>query len=58
MHEFWTIPRYNKTYIRLQNYTNNIVVGEHGIQPFEVAVVMWLLLLFLLDAFVITSAYP
>jgi hypothetical protein len=34
------------------------VVGEHGIQPFEVVIVPLLLLLILLNVFVITSAHP
>ena len=40
MHEFWIIPtaNLNMTYTRSQNYTN-MVVGEHGIQAFEVVVV-------------------
>ena len=35
----WTIPTANMTYIRSQNYTN-MVGGAHGIQTFEVVVVM------------------
>jgi hypothetical protein len=39
MHEFWVIPTTNLTYTRLQNYAN-VLVGEHGIQTFEVVTVM------------------
>ena len=46
------------TYIKLQNYINMMVVGEHGIQTFEVVVVVLLLLLLLCDDFVPTSAHP
>ena len=38
------------TYMRLQNYTN-MVVGEHGIQTFEVVVVALLLLRVSFDVF-------
>ena len=41
MHEFWTNPTVIMTYTRSQNYTN-MVVGEHGMQTFEVVVVMLL----------------
>ena len=41
MHEFWIIPIVNMTYTRSQNYTN-MVVGEHGIQTFELVVVVLL----------------
>jgi hypothetical protein len=40
-----------------QNYTN-MMVGEHGIQTFEVVVVVLLLLMLLFDVFVPTSAHP
>jgi hypothetical protein len=40
MHEFWAILATNMMYIRLQNY-NIMVVGEHGIQAFEVVVVVF-----------------
>jgi hypothetical protein len=43
MHEFWTIPIANVMYTCSQNYTN-MVVGEHGIQTFEVVVVVVLVL--------------
>jgi hypothetical protein len=56
MHEFWTIPIDNLTYIRLQNYTN-FMVGKHRIQTFNVVVVM-LILLLLLHVFIPTSAHP
>ena len=46
MHEFWTIPTANMMYTRLQNYMS-MVVGKHGIQAFEVEVVVSLLLKFL-----------
>ena len=50
MHEFWTIPTSNMTYIRLQNYAN-MVVGKHEIQTFEVVVVVLLLLRLSFDVF-------
>ena len=50
MHESWVILAIHMTYNRLQNYTD-MVVGELGIQTFEVMNVM---LLF----FVPTSAHP
>ena len=57
MHEFWTIPSTNMMYTRLQNYTN-MMVGEHGIQTFEVVIVVLLLLLLSSDVFVPISALP
>ena len=39
MQEFWAIPTANMMYTRLQNYTN-MMVGEHGIQTFEIMVVV------------------
>ena len=53
MHEFWTIPTANMTYTRSQNYTN-MVVDKHGIQTFEVVVVV----LLSFYVFVPTSAHP
>ena len=44
-------------YTRLQNYTN-MMVGEHGIQTFEVVIVVLLLLLLSYDVFVPISALP
>ena len=41
MHDFWTISTATMMYTRSQNYTN-MVVGEHGIQTFEVVIVMLL----------------
>jgi hypothetical protein len=38
MHESWTIQIANTMYTKLQNYTT-LMVGEHGIQIFEVVVV-------------------
>ena len=49
MHEFWTISTTNMMSTRLQNYSK-MVCGKHGIQTFEVVVVVLLLLLF--DGFV------
>ena len=43
-------------YIRSQNYIN-IVVGEHEIQTFEVAVVVLLVLLLQFDIFIPTSTH-
>ena len=40
MHEFWTILAANMMYTRLQNY-KIMVIGEHGIQTFEVVVVVF-----------------
>ena len=57
MHVFWTIPTSNMTYTRVQTYTN-MVVGEFGIQIFEVVVVVLLLLILSYDLFVPTSAHP
>ena len=45
------------TYTRVQTYTN-MVVGEFGIQIFEVVVVVLLLLILSYDLFVPTSAHP
>ena len=53
MHEFGTIPTTNVTYTRSQNYTN-MVVGEHGLQTFEVVVVV----VVVFDVFVPTSKHP
>ena len=39
MHEFWTIHIVNMMYNTSQNYTN-MMVGEHGIQTFEVVIVV------------------
>ena len=39
MHEFWIISTVNMTYTRSQNYTN-MMVGEHGMQTFEIMVVV------------------
>ena len=47
----WTLPTVNVMYTRSQNYTN-MVVGEHGIQTFKVALVVLLLLLLLFDVLV------
>ena len=55
MHELWTIPTANMTYTRSQNYTNK-VVGEHGIQTFEVVIIVLLFLLLSFDVLVPTSA--
>ena len=44
-------------YTRSQNYTN-MMVGKHGIQTFEVVVVMLLFLLSPFDVFVSISAQP
>ena len=44
MYKIWTIPIINMMHSTSQNYTN-MVVGEHGIRTFKVAVVMLLLLL-------------
>ena len=44
------------TSTRSPNYTN-MMVGEHGIQKFEVVVIMLLLLLVSFDVFVPTSAH-
>ena len=41
MYEFWTISTVNMTYNVSQNYTNT-VVSEHGIQTFEVVIVVFL----------------
>ena len=57
MHEFWTIPAMNMTYTSLQNYTN-MMVDRHGIQTFEVMIVMLLVLLLSSDAFLFPSAHP
>ena len=57
MHEFWTNPIANMTYTRLQNYTI-MVLGEHGIQTFEVVVVVSLFLLLYFVVFVFASAHP
>ena len=51
MHEYWTIPTSNMTYTRVQKYTN-MVVGELGIQIFEVVVVVLLLLMLSFDLLV------
>ena len=48
MQEFWTISIINIMYTRLQNCTN-MMVGEHGIQMFEVLVVVLLLLMLFLS---------
>ena len=48
MHEFWIILTDDIAYTRSQNYTK-IVVGEHGIQTFEVVVVVLLLLMLSFD---------
>ena len=53
VHEFWKMPTANMTYTRLQNYTN-LMVGKHGIQTFEVMIVI----LLLFDIFVPTNAHP
>jgi hypothetical protein len=46
-------------YIRLQNHSNNMVVAEHGIQTYELVVVMLLLLfIFSVRFFVPTNAHP
>ena len=57
MLEFGTIPTANVMYTRSQNYTN-MVVGELGIQTFEVVVVMLMFLLLSFDVFVPTSEHP
>ena len=57
MHEIWTILTANMMYTRTQNYTN-MVVGEHGIQIFEVAIVVFLILLLSCDVFIPTSVHP
>ena len=57
MHEFWTIPIANMTYMGSQNYTN-MLVGEHGIQTFEFVIVVMLLLMLSFDVVVLTSAHP
>ena len=41
MHEFWTIHIVNMMYNTSQNYTN-MMVGEHGIQTFEVVIVVFI----------------
>jgi hypothetical protein len=55
MHELWTFPVANITYIRLQKYTNR-VVGKHEIQSFKIVIFMSLFLSF--DDFVPKSAHP
>ena len=55
MYEFWTRPAANITCTRSQNY-KNMVVGEHGIQTFNIVVVLLLLLLLSFDIFGPTSA--
>ena len=55
--EFWTLSIANMMYIRLQNYTN-MMFDEHGIQTFNVVVVVLLLLWVSFDVFVPTSARP
>ena len=57
MQKSWTTPTANMTYTRSQNYTN-MVVDKHGIQTFEILVVVLLRLLKLFDVFVPTSAHP
>jgi hypothetical protein len=56
MHELRTIPTANMTYTRSQNYTN-IMVNEHGIQTFEVVLVLLLLSWLLLDVFVVITTH-
>ena len=57
MHEFWTIPIVNMTYIISQNYTN-MMDGKHGIQTFKVVFVVMLLLMLSFDGFHPKSAHP
>ena len=54
---FWTIPTTKIMYTRSQNYIN-LVLGKHGIQIFEVVVVVLLLLVLSFDVFVPTNAHP
>ena len=42
MHEYWTILTVNMMYTRSQSYTN-VVVGRHGMQTFEIVIVVLLL---------------
>ena len=55
MLEFWTNPTVNTTYTISQNYTN-MIVGEHGMQTFEIVVVV-LFLLMVFGVFVPTIAH-
>ena len=57
MHKFWTILTSDVAYTRVQKYTY-MMVGELGIQIFEVGVVVLLLLMLLFHLFVPTSAHP
>ena len=57
MHEFWTNSTTNMMYTRSQNYTS-MVVGQHGIQTFEVVVVALLLSLLSFDVFVPQGHIP
>ena len=50
MYDSWTISTAYMLYTRLQNHTN-MMVGKHGIQTFEVVVVVWLHLWLLFDVF-------
>ena len=50
MHEFWTLPTANMTYIKSQNCTN-MVIGEHEIQTIEVVLNVLLFLLLTFDVF-------
>jgi hypothetical protein len=56
MREFWTMPTANMMYTQSQNYTN-MLVGEHGIQTFELVIVILLLVLLSFAIFVPTSAH-
>ena len=40
MHDFWTISTANMMYTRSLNYSKFMVAGKHGIQTFEVVVVV------------------
>ena len=56
-HELWTIPTTNMMDARSQNYTN-MVVDKHGMQTFEVVVVVLWILLLSFDVFVPANAHP
>jgi hypothetical protein len=57
MHGFWTIPTASMMYINLQLYTS-MMRGEHGIQTFEVMIVLSLLLWLSFDGFIPANAHP
>ena len=57
MHGIWTIPTAKMMYTRSQKYTN-MMLDKHGIQIFEVMIVMSLLLLLSFDGFIPANAHP